>query len=568
MSKHLLLLPVLAAALAMARDQPGNWIEVSSPRFTVVTNSSEKQARRIVAQFERMRAILEDAYPELESDAESPVVVLAVKDKRAFRELEPGTYLAKGSLRLHGMFLRASDKKYILMRLDAEGGNPYPLVYHEYTHVLLSEAGEWMPLWLNEGLAQFFENTEIYDEDVLLGEPSQKHLMLLRQEELLPLATLITVDERSPYYLEAKKGSVFYAESWALVHYLTLKDYEGRTSKLREYAKLVSEKVDPVTAAIRVFGDLKKLQRALEQYIEQRSFNHFETKNLARVDSSQFELQSITAIEAEAVKADFLACNGRLDEARGLLQHVLQQDPDNISAKETMVSLESSVENQTENELRGALQVAASSAMAYDRLATFLWKRGKNLDEAQSLESRAVSLDGRNLGYRINHANILLGMGRAQAALEVLQGAASLTKDPNEAEVVNELLTDARKYVSEQELQRNETREQAGPAPAASPSAVHEDHGFVPSGPHRFLVGVLKGVHCEPPNLDLTVSSRAKTLTLHAENYFKIQFTALFTPSSELKPCDDLENRPAKVEYVESADGSEIPHLIGVELRK
>jgi hypothetical protein len=92
---------------------------------------------------------------------------------------------------------------------------------------------------------------------------------------------------------------------------------------------------------------------------------------------------------------------------------------------------------------------------------------------------------------------------------------------------------------------------------------------FVASGPHRFLVGVLKAVHCDAPNLDLTVTSGAKTLALHADNYYKIQFTALsFQPSGDLKPCSDLENRPAKVEYVESADKTDIPRLIAVELHK
>jgi len=76
-------------------------------------------------------------------------------------------------------------------------------------------------------------------------------------------------------------------------------------------------------------------------------------------------------------------------------------------------------------------------------------------------------------------------------------------------------------------------------------------------------------VHCDEPTLDLTVSSGAKTLTLHADNFYKIQFSALnFQPSGDLKPCSDLENRPAKVEYVESADKSDPPRLIAIELHK
>jgi hypothetical protein len=49
--------------------------------------------------------------------------------------------------------------------------------------------------------------------------------------------------------------------------------------------------------------------------------------------------------------------------------------------------------------------------------------------------------------------------------------------------------------------------------------------------------------------LDLAVTVGAKTLALQTDNYYRIQFTALnFEPGGDLKPCGDLENRPAKVE--------------------
>ena len=52
MSKfYFLLLPLLGASFATAREHPGNWIEVHSSRFTIVTNSNEKQGRHIAAHF-------------------------------------------------------------------------------------------------------------------------------------------------------------------------------------------------------------------------------------------------------------------------------------------------------------------------------------------------------------------------------------------------------------------------------------------------------------------------------------------------------------------------------------
>ena len=328
MSRHLLflLLPLLLARFATARERPRAWIEVRSPRFAIVTDSSESQGRRIAAQFERMRVIIQQAYTQLEGESESPVVILALTHKDEFHALAPGMYVSKKSLPVHGMFVHASEKNYVLMRLDSEAGSPYPLVYHEYTHLFFREADERIPLWLNEGLAEFYQNTEIYDQDVLLGEPNQQHLMLLRQEKLLPLTTLFRVDEKSPYYSQEKKGSIFYAECWALIHYLTLRDYGEKTSKVLEYIRLVNDDIDPVTAAIGVFGDLRKLQRCLEVYIEQRSFDHVETRISSRFDDSGFQVHSITPAQAEMVKADYLAASGRAEEARAVLASVTQQD--------------------------------------------------------------------------------------------------------------------------------------------------------------------------------------------------------------------------------------------------
>lgn len=335
MSKRfMVLLPLALATLGWAREHTANWVEVHSPRFTIVTNSSEKQGRRIAVQFERMRAIFQEAYPQLEDAPDAPVVVLAIKRKDEFRALEPSAYASKKALPLHGMFVGGADKNYILMRLDSEAGNPYPVVYHEYTHLFLREADEPMPLWLNEGLAEFYQSTEIYDQEVLLGEPNQQHLMFLRQEKLLPLATLFTVDEKSPYYLEEKKGAVFYAECWALTHYLTLKDYGEKTSKVPQYIALVNENVDPVTAAARVFGDLRKLQRSLEIYIEQSSFNHFETRISRRIDDSRYQVKSMTPGQAAEVKAEYLAASGRTEQARALLPTSEQGTftPENIAS--------------------------------------------------------------------------------------------------------------------------------------------------------------------------------------------------------------------------------------------
>lgn len=186
-----------------------------------------------------------------------------------------------------------------------------------------------------------------------------------------------------------------------------------------------------------------------------------------------------------------------------------------------------------------------------------------------------MSLDPANVGYRINVANVLLAMGQGQNAVRVLETAAKLAKSPQESQALDNLLMNAQEYAASQEQNADQNRrihETANSAPERASTVLDASHPadrkeFVASGPHRFAVGVLRNVKCDNPNLDLAVTSSAKTLTLHSDDYYKIQFTTLgFQPSGDLNPCRDLENRAAKVEYVESADKTVPPHLIGIEL--
>jgi tetratricopeptide (TPR) repeat protein len=618
MCKCLGLLAILfLPLLSPARDKPENWVEVRSPHFTIVSNSNEKQARRVADQFERMRSVFHALFPKVRIDGGNPIIVLAIKDEKDFRELEPAAYLAKGQLKLAGLFLRGPEKNYVLLRLDAEGEHPYAVVYHEYTHFLLSSA-DWMPLWLNEGLAEFYQNTDIHEKEVALGQASPENLQLLRDNRLLPLATLFAVDHNSPYYHEENKGSIFYAESWALTHYLEQKDFHDKTNFLGDYTQLLMQNVDAVTAASRAFGDLKQLQSALEAAIRQGAFGYFRMAGTSDVDDGSFQTQALTNPQADALRADFLAYNERTADARALLDHILQEDPNNVPAHETMgflefrgghidearkwyaqavkldsqsylanyyfaaismnASLDPSEQSQVENSLRASIKLNPNFAPSYDRLGAFLAMRHRNLDEARLMALSAVQLDPRNLAYRLDTANVLLQMQRGKDAVTVIRNAMHLAKSPQETAMAEEFLRHTEEYAQAQEETQRlneqmkagmpavEVTSRAAEADIAAHSAARED--APPAGPHHFVTGVLKNVHCNNPAIDLNVMAAGKTLGLHSSNYFKISYSALgITLKGDLNPCADLEGRLAKVEYVDSATLGPAA-LVAIEIHK
>jgi tetratricopeptide (TPR) repeat protein len=617
----MILLFFLLSAQAWARDKAPAWVEVRSPHFSVVTDAGEKQGRHIADQFERMRWVFQTLFPHSNVDPAAPITVIAVKNKQGLQALEPEAYRAKGQVNLAGLFLRNTDKNYILVRLDAQEEHPFAAVYHEYTHLELGIDG--MPLWLNEGLAEFFQNTDIRDKDVLLGQPSPDNIIYLRQHRLIPLPVLFQVDANSPYYHEEEKGSVFYAEAWALTHYLEVTDYNEHTNRIAAYLHLVKQQADPTAAAEQAFGDLKKLQATLEDYIGHARYMYFHMNSAAApIDPTLLKVTPLTDPQADAIRADFLACNGRGDDARTILAAVLKADPNNEQALETMGYIElraghheeakkwygqaialdpqsclaqyyfgwlslvgGNTGDEVENSLRAAIKLNPRFAPAYDSLAMLYGRRHEKLDEAHMLNLQAVQLAPSNVNYRLDTANILMEQERYDDSLQVLRAAAAIARSPLEVDVVERVI----KQVQQQEAQMEEARRrppeaqiqttvitqapgsnQANNALANGVDSKPKHPTETPHGQMHVARGVIRGVTCSyPAILSLRVESGTRKVSLYNNNYYKVDYSAAnFTPRGDVHPCDDLEGTKAEVEYFATADKSVDGQIVGIMMIK
>ncbi len=612
---------------AFARDAAPAWVQVRSPHFIVMTDSNAKQAAHLADQFERMRAVLHTIFPNAKVDPPAPILVLALKDQKAFKALEPADYLKKGQLNLAGYFQPGPEKNYILLRLDAAQEHPFSTVYHEYTHFAFSGAAEWMPLWLNEGIAEFFQNTDIQGKDVNLGQPSQDDVLYLRENRLIPLPVLFAVDHNSPYYHEENKGSVFYAESWALVHYLEITSQQTHQDRIGAYAKLLIQKQDPVSAAAAAFGDLGKLQRDLEMYIRESSFHYFRIPSPPSPDVASFETSTVSATDADARRAEFLAYNGRTAEAHTLLDAVLKQDPNNAVACETLgymalqnhdmdgarkwltqaVKLDShsylahyyyATMSMNEDGLKDARAIEASLktaiklnpafAPSYDRLASLYHMQNEHLEDAHMLELQAMELDPANIFYRINTARLLAALQRDNDALRVLDTARPFAQNSSQTAIIDEAarqmkeLKEARLEASSVSAQpASQTAEQTTPHTAiASLQKLQGKLDIIPhvqlpphpsasaDAPRHQARGIIHGVRCGAPSvLELQLQEDGKTTLFYSNNYFDIPFsTANYIPQGELHPCSELEGRHAAVTYAETPDKTVAGEIVSVEL--
>jgi tetratricopeptide (TPR) repeat protein len=585
---------------ASARDTTDHWIEVRSQHFVVLTNSNEKQARHTAGEFERMRGIFHLLMPAAADSAGSPIVVVAVKDKKAFQALEPEAYLGKGMLNLAGLFMRAPDKNYILLRLDAEGDHPFATVYHEYTHYMLRNASEWLPIWLNEGLAEFYQNTDIHDKEILLGQANTDDILYLRQNKLLPLATLFKVDAASPYYHEEQKGSVFYAESWALTHLIEISDAQKNTNRLQDYANRLSKKEDSLVAAQEAFGDLNMLQKALNSYIAQGQFMMFKMSKVVAVDETSFTVRAVSTADADAIRADVLVYTQRTKEAQALIESTLRDDPNNALAHETMgfikfregdlpaarkwygeavkldsqsylahyyfaaMSLQSGDQKpdpQIESSLRACIKLNPTFAPAYDALARYYANDPAKMQEAHTANMQAIGLEPDNLDYRMNAASVLMNNRRYDDALAVLRASMHVAKNPVQVATVQIRIDQIVEYQASLQQRQHAPQQVAYASPSTfitdtrtntitssdgrtyvikpdSPTAVPKYPTEAPTGPHHTVRGVLHGVKCAYPSiLTLSVEQSGKAQPV---TLYRNDFNQIDFSAANFTPNSDL----------------------------
>ena len=254
-------------------DKPETWVEVASPHFTVLSNDGEKTARRIAQQFEQIRILYSKVLsPNLRLDPRIPIVIIAARNEKSLSQIIPEYWAQKGHTHPAGMFIPNSGKNYIAIRTDVEGEFPYLVVYHEYVHLIVNLNFQHFPLWADEGYATFLGSATLLPKSGRLGLANQSELSVLAKTKLLPLDVLFRVGRDSPYYNEAEKTNVFYAESWALVHYLMTDPSRQNGNQLSQYLNMSENGGDPIESAKAAFGDLSQLKKDLDFYVSRTSY--------------------------------------------------------------------------------------------------------------------------------------------------------------------------------------------------------------------------------------------------------------------------------------------------------
>jgi tetratricopeptide (TPR) repeat protein len=324
--------PARAATPAEERS----WTEIHSPHFTVLSSAPFRRTLDIVMRLERYQQTLSTIFSRITLQPAVETLVYVFNDDAA---MTPYKVRHNGRpVDLLGYFAARRDANYVVIN---GGGQTDPLrtVYHEMMHEFEHLHLPPLPPWFSEGLAECYGTFRAVGRTAEIGLVHEGHVALLRALPVMPLRDLFAVTHDATDYNEGDRRGVFYAESWALVHYL-LWDKPERREQLVRFLGGLGQGRTPTEAFAAAFDvTIEQLEVELKRQIEQTRFH--QTKAVFKEELSfgtTAKARDLDRGETEARLGDLLA---HMEpefqaEAEAMLQKSFADSPGNALASRAL----------------------------------------------------------------------------------------------------------------------------------------------------------------------------------------------------------------------------------------
>lgn len=574
--KALLLVASTVALLVSPAQAKDKWLNLTTKNFNIVSNADEDGTRRLALKLEQFHFVFSKIF-NLPLQRSVPTTVMVFKNDASFKAYKP-LYNGKPAS-LAGYFQKGEDENLIALDISANAQRPMSVIYHEYTHLLTSYTPRRWPVWMLEGLAELYSSFEVVDNKVTLGDPIARHIALLRDRTFIPLQTLLHVVHGSPIYNERDKQGIFYAESWALCHYLMFGDANARQPQMAQYASLINQGVDEDTAFSQAFkASPADVEKQLRNYIQRNSYTINNYKLATTEGEKEVSVRPVSDGESQAYLGDLLARTNRMDEAEALLKQAVAAEPDVARSyeglgfvamrrgqyDEALEEFKQAVTRGSKNhlahyyyaemlqrnmrgstnpavaqlaadELRASIKLMPGFAHAYYAFGTLSMVTGQNMKEGLEALKIAVRLEPQTTNFALRLAQLQMRMQDYAAAKKTLEPLVADSSDPG-------LKASAQSY-----LKAIEDRSRPVPAGGVSPNSPQSAEQAQVAEPStdrpgekaparvagrptlkregtQTLRGVLVSIDCKAGKWTLVVNTRDDLLRFTVSDKDKLEF--------------------------------------------
>ena len=411
--------------LALAKDEP-KWIEIHTTHFSVITDAGDKRGREVALRMEQMRAVFGQLLLKTKLKMPVPITVIALKSDKQFGLVAP----AKQNMAA-GFYVPGWDRIYIALNLFEI--DPWQAVAHPLAHYFLNYNYPPTQGWFDEGLAEYFGSIHIGKQVEIGGDPElqpewhedvfdelrrdpnvpQSLTQLVSSPVWLSMVDLFTMKHDGSGTREGTHNTMYYAQSWMVVHYLVNKN---KLPEAGTYFDLVLNQKVPVERAMVQAFDMSpaQMEDAVKTYFKGLSGLGIALDQSKKPIAVPVDNQQPThfAIPLDADDVGMAVSQLKDEEARAVIDDVMARIPEHHD--QAVHDLQQLTADPKDNE-------AAHRELARDDI------RQKKFDSAADELEKASELNPQDpwIGYYRS----ALKYQKAQATRQEMQGLANMMQD-------------------------------------------------------------------------------------------------------------------------------------------
>jgi tetratricopeptide (TPR) repeat protein len=425
---RLILMVVTVACLlprAVAKDEP-KWIEVHTAHFSIITDAGEKRGREVALRMEQMRSVFGQLLLREKLHMSVPITVIAFKSDKQYASVAP----AKQSTAA-GFYIPGSDRVYVVLNLFE--ADPWRAVAHPLAHYLLNFNYPPVQGWFDEGMAEYFGSIQIGKQVELGGDPElapewhedifdqmrydpkvpQSLTQLASTPVWMSMTDLFTMKHDSSGRREGTHNTLYYAQSWIVVHYLLNKH---KMPEVGTYFDLVLNQNMPVDKAMVQAFDMspQQMEDAVKEYF----------KGLSGLGIALDQAKKPVENPIDIPQPDHLALPFDTDEIGMAVSPLTEQD-----ARAMVGDVMARVPEHRDQAVRDLQQLTADPKDNEPARRGLAWDdiREKKFDAATEQLETAAEINAQDPW--IWYYRSVLKYQKAQATRQQMQGLANMMQD-------------------------------------------------------------------------------------------------------------------------------------------
>ncbi len=339
-----------SAQSAASEDRVGPKLEVFASRHYHI--HTDLPRRDVVPFGQHMDAIYEryrQRFADFNTHDQTPMPLYLFRARADYE-----AFLQRHDLNGHnsgGMFFVTKDIVGLATWTEGKSrSQTLAVLQHEGFHQFAwRHIGPNIPVWVNEGLAQYFEDAILVRDRMTLGLAGSRRVQAVRgaiaSGDVMPVAALLAMTPQQWGGIlreDPARSELLYAQAWSIAYFLIHADGGKYRAAFGTYLQLLSKSQDASQAYARAFGssDVSKLEKAWLAYAAK---------------------QEPDPLSTATYRLEFIGTAMRFLEEQG------EPLPDSIEAlQQTLVSRGFAV-TRTTHHITDTAEAADASMFTYDR---------------------------------------------------------------------------------------------------------------------------------------------------------------------------------------------------------